>query len=156
VIGAEEDALSEVAGGLPSGCEIVGKVPYERVGALLANARVGLDVHPWLSPHLLPALAVKVCEYMACGCAVVASAMPVLDRLLAGSGLEPASLIRIVGGQPSDYARATVRLLESIDAGADPGSALRVFARQNLTFDGEAAKIARLYRALVDETPCAG
>ena len=50
---------------------------------MLGNAKVGLDVHPWLGLHLKVALAVKVCEYMAAGCAVVASAMPVLNQILA-------------------------------------------------------------------------
>ena len=106
IVGAEDDVLRHVSARLPGGCEVLGKVPHEQVPALLGNARVGLDVHPWLSPHLLPAFAVKVCEYMACGCAVVASAMPVLDGLLARSGLEPSSMIRIEGGEPEDYARA--------------------------------------------------
>jgi glycosyltransferase involved in cell wall biosynthesis len=152
IVGAEEDVIRSVAANLPTGCEIVGKVPHDQVPSLLANARVGIDVHPWLSPHLLPAFAVKVCEYMACGCAIVASTMPVLDELLAGSGLEPAAVIRIRGGTPEDYARAVARLLDAIDAGEDPGAAARAFARRSMSFGGEAIKIGRLYRTLLNGT----
>src|SRR5262249_20924925 len=117
IAGAEDGVTASIASRLPAGCEVVGKVPYEGVPALLGDARVGLDVHPWLTPNLIPALAVKVCEYMGAGCAVVASAMPVLDAILAGSNVEPDSLIRISGGDPADYAAAAVRMLESIDSG---------------------------------------
>ena len=155
VLGAEETALTEVAGDLPSGCDVMGKVPYEQVPGLLGDARVGLDVHPWLAPHLMPALAVKVCEYMACGCGVVASAMPVLDGIVAGSGLPPESLIRIDGGAPEDYARAVVRILEAIDGGADPGASLRRFADERMNWRGEAVKIGWFYRDLTGNASCA-
>ena len=150
IVGAEDDVLQRIASRLPAGCEVLGKVAHEEVPALLGNARVGLDVHPWLSPHLLPAFAVKVGEYMACGCAIVASAMPVLDELLAGSGLEPDALARIPGGEPEDYARSVDRMLVSIEAGADPGAAARAFARRRMGFAGEAVKIGRLYRSLLE------
>ena len=149
IAGADDAVTATVASRLPRGCDVVGKIPYERVPSVLGDARVGLDVHPWLTPNLLPALAVKVCEYMAAGCAVVASAMPVLDGVVAGSNLEPGSLIRIAGGTPSDYAAAASRLLDAIEAGGDPGAALAVFARRRLSFEGEAAKLGRFYRELV-------
>lgn len=149
VVGAEKDVVESVAQRLPGGCDVRGKIPYDRVAATLGNARVGLDVHPWLTPNLVPALAVKVCEYMAAGCAVVASAMPVLDEVIAGSGLEPAALVRISGGEPAEYARGAVRLLEAIDGGADPGAALRRFAENRMSFDGEAIRLARFYRELL-------
>lgn len=149
VVGAEEEVVRSISASLPSGCQVQGKIPYERVPATLGNARVGLDVHPWLTPNLVPALAVKVCEYMAAGCAVVASAMPVLDEVMAGSELEPGSFARICGGEPAEYARAAVRLLEAIGEGADPGAALRRFAERRMSFDGEAVKLGRFFRELV-------
>ena len=72
-------------------------IPHEEVPRLLADSRVGIDVHPWMSPHLRPALAVKVCEYMAAGCAVVASPMPVLEEILSRPP-EPPDGIEIVPG----------------------------------------------------------
>lgn len=149
ILGAERNVTAEIAPDLPEGCEVIGKVPYDRVPSMLADSRVGIDVHPWLTPNLVPALAVKVCEYMASGCAVVASAMPVLDRVLDGSSLVPDSFERIEGGQPGDYARAAVRLLDRIASGGDPGEALRVFARSHLNWRTEAVKLGRFYRELV-------
>jgi glycosyltransferase involved in cell wall biosynthesis len=155
VIGIEGDVVRAAAGGLPGQCEVVGKVPFDRVPELIGNAAVGIDIHPWLLPHLLPALAVKVCEYMACGCAVVASSMPVLDRMMKDSGLGPDSMVRIQGGRPEDYAQATVDLLDAMERGDDPGSRLRAFARQRMNWKGEAERLAIFYRGLLDEQPCA-
>jgi glycosyltransferase involved in cell wall biosynthesis len=149
IVGAEPGILREIAGGLPAGCEVVAKVPFAEVPSLLSNARVGIDVHPWQAPHLAPALAVKICEYMACGCAVVASPMPVLEGILEGSGLVPEAIALIPGETPRDYAAAAVRLVEAAQGGQDPGSRLRAFSQNHMNWETEAVKIARLYRELL-------
>ena len=154
VLGADERVLEGLPVPLPAGCEVVGQVPFDRVAGFLGDSKVGIDVHPWLSPHLLPALAVKVCEYMACRCAVVASSMPVLETVLAGARLDDA-IVRIRGGEPEDYADAAVRLVEAIASGQTPGDRLREFALARMNWDGESRKIAAFYLALLGRRPCA-
>jgi glycosyltransferase involved in cell wall biosynthesis len=82
---------------------------------------------------------------MAAGCAVVSSAMPVLNQILQKAGADAASITLIEGGDPVDYAQAAVRLVEAIERGADPGTNLREVALKNMVWEGEAAKIAQLY-----------
>src|SRR5206468_1978988 len=95
VIGVSSELEEVLRTRVPSGCVLLGKTPYEEIPRLLGNAKVGLDVHPWLAPHLEVALPVKVCEYMAAGCAVVSSAMPVLEQVLAEAGVGTGALALI-------------------------------------------------------------
>lgn len=149
VVGATAEIGDLLRGRIPAGCVLAGKTPYDQIPALLGNARVGLDVHPWLDRHLEVAIPVKVCEYMASGCAVVSSSMPVLDALLKGSGADEDSLSLIRGGEPEDYARAVVRALEAIDGGADPGAKLQSIAQRHMSFASEANRLATLYLGLL-------
>ncbi len=154
VIGVPADIEAAIKGLIPDGCVLLGKTPYDEVTRLLGNAKVGLDVHPWLAPHLEVALPVKVCEYMAAGCAVVASSMPVLKQILARTEADEDAITLIEGGKPIDYARAVAHLVKVIEQGADPGSRLCELARKHLIWDEEVANIARLYRELLQK-PCA-
>lgn len=154
VIGVSPEIEAAISPLIPNGCVLLGRTPYEEIPGLLGNAKVGLDVHPWLGPHLAVALAVKVCEYMAAGCAVVASGMPVLNRILAQAGAEGDAITIIEGGQPVDYARAVARMVEIIESGADPGARLRELARQHMIWEEEVLKIVQLYRDLLGK-PCA-
>jgi glycosyltransferase involved in cell wall biosynthesis len=149
IIGMSADMQALLKTRIPSNCELLGKIPYTEIPRLLGNAKVGLDVHPWLSPHLEVALPVKVCEYMAAGCAVVSSAMPVLNQLLAEAGADPRAITLIQGGKPRDYAEAVVSLIEAIETGADPGGTLHALAREHMTWEKESAKIAQLYLQLL-------
>lgn len=149
VFGAPPEAQDAIHGRLPAGCEVRGKVLYEEVPALLGNAKVGIDVHPWLDPHLAPALAVKVCEYMACGCAVVASSMPVLDRVLEEAQPEPDAIVILSGEEPRQYAEAVLGLVEAIERGHDPGASLRQTGMRHLAWEREAEKLGRFYLALL-------
>jgi glycosyltransferase involved in cell wall biosynthesis len=154
VIGVSTDIEAAIKGLTPDGCVLLGKTPYDEVTRLLGNAKVGLDVHPWLAPHLEVALPVKVCEYMAAGCAVVASSMPVLKQILARTGAEEDAITLIEAGKPVDYARAVAHLVKVIEQGADPGAQLCELARKHLIWEEEAANIARLYQELLQK-PCA-
>ena len=153
VIGASAEIEAALRPRVPEGCVLLGKTPFEEIPGLLGNAKVGLDVHPWLGPHLEVALAVKVCEYMAAGCAVVASTMPVLNQLLVEAGANSDSINIIEGGEPLDYAQAALRLVEAIEGGDDPGAQLRALAFEHLRWENEAVKIARLYLQLLGK-PC--
>jgi glycosyltransferase involved in cell wall biosynthesis len=148
VIGLTPETEKILREQVPDGCVLLGTTPHEEIPGLLANSKIGLDVHPWLGAHLEVALPVKVCEYMAAGCAVVSSSMPVLDQLLnkAAPGIDTVTLID--GGNPEDYARAAISLIESIQNGSDPGAQLRDLALKHMTWENEAAKVAQLYLRL--------
>jgi glycosyltransferase involved in cell wall biosynthesis len=155
LIGVSPEIRNAMAAALPAGCTVLGKVPHGEIAGLLADVKVGLDVHPWLGAHLEVALPVKVCEYMAAGCAVVSSSMPVLERVLAEAGIGSADLRLIEGGAPADYAQAACSLAQAIERGENPGARLRARAAAHLTWETQAAQVGRLYRRLV-EGKCAG
>jgi glycosyltransferase involved in cell wall biosynthesis len=134
-------------------CVLLGKTSHEEIPKLLGNAKIGLDVHPWAAPHLEVAVPVKVCEYMASGCAVVCSAMPVLTQILTAAKVDPGTLTILNGGSPVEYAKAAVRMIEAIERGDDPGSDLHKLAVGHMTWEGEATKIAHLYLQLLGQ-PC--
>jgi glycosyltransferase involved in cell wall biosynthesis len=154
IVGASAEIEGLLRTRIPPESVLVPPVPYDQIPALLGNARVGLDVHPWLGRHLEVALPVKVCEYMASACAVVSSTMPVLASVLKEADADGESISLIQGGEPRDYARAAVRLLEAIDGGGDPGRKLRALAERHMSFDSEAEKLAGLYLTLLRQ-PCA-
>ena len=122
IVGASPEILEFLGDRVPVGCELRGMVAHEEVPQLLADSKIGIDVHPWAARHLEPALAVKVCEYMGAGCAVVASPMPVLEGVLSRSA-ERLDGIEIVRGEdPAKFSEAALRFLGQIDAGRSPGS----------------------------------
>lgn len=155
IVGASNEILEFLRDRLPEGCQLQGMVAHDEVAKLLGDARVGIDVHPWPDRHLQPALAVKICEYMAAGSAVVASWMPVLADVLRRSSPPPAGVTVIRGGEPRDYAAAVVGFLDRIQAGEDPGESSRRFAMEHMRWEPEAMNIATLYRALLQDGPCA-
>ena len=149
VLGCSDEIIEEIKPILPENCKIMGRVPHHEICKLLGNAKVGLDIHPWLGPHLKVALPVKVCEYMASGCAVVSSSMPVLDKIVAKAE-HNLKFIRIIeGGDPIDYANAMAHFVETIEKGKDPARELREFAFRSMVWEKEAEKIAILYLRLL-------
>jgi glycosyltransferase involved in cell wall biosynthesis len=148
VIGFPPETEKILREGVPEGCLLVGKIPHEEIAEFLTDTKVGLDVHPWLGPHLELALPVKVCEYMAAGCGVVSSSMPVLDQLIGNLANNTRAIKLIRGGIPADYAKAALDLVQLIENGADPGSQLRQWALAHMVWDNEAGKIANLYLRL--------
>jgi glycosyltransferase involved in cell wall biosynthesis len=149
VIGVSPEIEKEMRERIPAGCTLLGRVSHEQVPGLLANAKVGVDVHPWLGPHLEVAVPVKVCEYMAAECAVVSSYMPVLSQILTEARVSAEDIRIIDGGEPVDYARAALQLVKAIGKGMDPGARLRKAALKHMVWENEAIKIAQLYARLL-------
>jgi glycosyltransferase involved in cell wall biosynthesis len=145
IVGAMQPEIQQLLQSkLPANCELLGRTEHDQLPALLGNARIGLDVHPWRQPHLEVAIPVKVCEYMAAGCAVVCSSMPVLDQVAGEAGMT--SDMRIIsGGQPADYAQAILETLRRLEKGENPGSRLQRAAAAHMIWENEAEKIAQLY-----------
>jgi hypothetical protein len=148
VIGVSGEIAASLKATCPAGCDVVETVPYSRVPALLGNARVGLSLHPRLKPHLLPALPVKVFEYIGAGCGVVASSMPILDQVRLERGVASVLLQLLRSENPEDYAESAIAMLDTMaaPAGADP--TLRAAARNCMTWEGEVPKIGELYLEL--------
>ena len=148
LIGVRPNIAQLIRGRIPNRCVILGSTKYEEIPKLLCNSRVGLDVHPWDEPHLQVALPVKVFEYMAAGCAIVCSSMPVLDRILEETGM--VSDLKLLRNKTvAAYTSEIIDTLEAIDAGNDPGTRLRTLASQHLVWEREARKIATLYLNLL-------
>jgi len=153
VVGTTSEIVEFLRTQVPPTCEVLGPISHAEVAPILGDAKVGIDVHPWLQPHLEPALAVKICEYMACGTNVVASSMPVLEEILSLEGERIPGIATIQGGTPKDYADATIQLLSAIEAGNDAGPRLQRFAQERLNWQEQANGIGKLYRSLL-EMPC--
>jgi glycosyltransferase involved in cell wall biosynthesis len=151
VIGASAEVTEAMRPLIPEHCTVLGRTPYKEIPHLLGNAKVGLDVHPWLGTHLQVAVPVKVGEYMAAGCAVVSSAMPVLNTILTAAGVDAEAMTLIEGGTPMDYATAAARYIIAIESGADPGATLREKALRHMVWEAEAAKIGQLYLTLLEQ-----
>ncbi len=145
LIGVSGELAGRIRPLLPENCTLLGRIGHEEIPKLLGDSKVGIDVHPWRKPHLEVALPVKVCEYMASECAVVASHMPVLEKM-AGRHLSGLKIIK--GGDPMEYARAVSLLLERTDSGEGPGAGLREFALKYMKWEQEALKVAELYLRL--------
>jgi len=79
--------------------------------------------------------------------------MPILNDILEEAGVDSNDLRLIDGGDPIDYALATVQLIEMmIDKGTDPGGRLQKSARRHMVWETEAAKIAQLYHRLLKKS----
>jgi glycosyltransferase involved in cell wall biosynthesis len=151
VMGLTPEVRRLIESRVPDSCVLMDKIGHEEIPKILSECKVGINVHPWLGPHLMVALPVKACEYMACGCAVVSSTLPVLDEIL-NAGAKPMQepLVTILQSKaPVDYARAVLRFVEAIDRGEDPGMRLRAFALSHMNWETEADKLAKLYLHLL-------
>ena len=108
---------------------------------------MGLDVHPWLAPHLALAVPVKAFEYMAAGCALVSSHLPEFERLL-----EPQDRAQVAiahGDDPATYARVILDLLADavvLDARA---AHLRRRVAERYSWVHEEGALRALYLAVV-------
>jgi glycosyltransferase involved in cell wall biosynthesis len=138
-----------------------GLIPYESVTDRLSSSRVGIDVHPFPTPNLSVALQVKVFEYMACGCAVVSSELPVLKTLMSSHAAGLEEVVTIQGGRPEEYAEAILTLLDRLDRGEKVGERLQSASRNFFLWDHEGDKLAKFYCQLlktseIPQTPQVG
>jgi glycosyltransferase involved in cell wall biosynthesis len=148
VLGVRPDQADWLEQRLPAMVErdVRGTLPYECVPAALSECRLGLDVHPFLHPHLRHALPVKVIEYMAAGCGVVASWLPELARLLPDE-LDGA-LNLLPAREASAYAEALAGWLDDPARLDIAAAALRSAAAEHLGWDSQEPKLLELYRSL--------
>lgn len=122
---------------------VVERAPHAEVPALLGRCKVGVDVHPWLLPHLAVAVPVKVFEYMACGCAVVTSRLPEFERLL---DPEDRTLVRVVrGDDPREFAWTIEDLLRTPTGLEETARTLRSRLSGRYTWDRERGKLVDLF-----------
>ena len=149
ITGVHDHIYKQLQTMIPPGCEIEGKISYSQVSLRLGNARIGIDIHPFHTRNLNVAVPVKVFEYMACGCAVVTSQMPVFNQLIAKSNVELKDIITIHGGTPEIYANAVRNMLERVNDGEDVGKRLQVSARCSFMWEREAEKLVNFYLELL-------
>lgn len=147
VVGVRPDQAKRLARLLPDAVDarVEGALPYERVPALLASCRVGVDVHPLLHPHLRHALPVKVVEYMAAGCGVVSSALPELERVLPPEARAQLTLLR--SAEPREYARALAAWLDDPARLDAAGASLREAAGR-LSWESQGERMLALVTEL--------
>ena len=127
--------------------DLLGTIPYRDVPHALRECRVGIDVHPVRYPHLEPALPVKVFEYMAAGCGVVASWLPELDEQLTDE--DRTHLALVLSAEPEQYADALARWLDNPALLDTASQHLRSTARDSYTWEREAEKLPALYASLL-------
>ncbi|NOX47573.1 MAG: glycosyltransferase family 4 protein [Chlorobi bacterium] len=137
----------------PRETTILGNISHLKIPELLGNVKVGIDIHPWLGDHLKVAFPLKVNEYMAAGCAVVSSVMPVLKNLIK-SAPDNLELFRIIDSRvPIAYVKAIENLIRKALDNPDGLNKLRSFVFSKMNWQEEAKKIQNLYLTLL-EKPC--
>lgn len=148
LIGLPAPQREQIRNELSDAVEILGRVPYDEIAGLVQECRVGVNVHPFMYPHLQVALPVKVLEYMAAGCGVVTSHLPELHARLSPETLGHISTVR--EPEPPAYARAIAGWLdapERLDAASEH---LRRAAREQYSWDSQAPKLRALYDDLLE------
>lgn len=153
VIGISPEIPQNIRALFPENCLMIDNIPHLEVPKMLGNAKVGIDIHPWIDLHLEVAFPVKICEYMASGCAVVTSAMPVVKQIFEKAQSELNCIEIIDEGIPTEYARAVVKKIEAIEKGKNLGEKLHKFALNHMIWENEVDKITMLYLKLLRRKP---
>lgn len=144
VIGLLPHQVPRLRNRFPEGLvTIIARAPHAEVPGLLGRCKVGVDIHPWLLPHLALAVPVKIFEYMACGCAVVTSHLPEFERLMAPEDLGRIAVIQ--GDDPTAYARAVAGLLGRPADLDETAQSLRRRLSERYTWDREREKLVELF-----------
>jgi glycosyltransferase involved in cell wall biosynthesis len=131
-----EENLS--VGGLQHAVQFTGSVPPAEVPGLLASMEVAVAPYPNLSDFYFSPL--KVYEYMAAGCAIVASRIGQLDGLIEHG----VSGLLCSPGDPHELAGALLQLRSEPSLRDRLGQAARAKVRQAHTWDATTRRILQL------------
>lgn len=126
----------------PNRLHAVGQVPPDEVPRHLAAMDVGAMPLPWTEHFAYYASAIKLFEYMAAGCAVLASNLPSTAEVVR----DGESALLPPPGDVEAFAEAILRLWEDRDRCARLGAQARQDV-QRYTWDARAARI----RAFIEE-----
>lgn len=141
-----EDAVPVLQAALtemPETLEFLGPVPYDGLGALLADATIGLSL---LQPHpkYEKNVPTKVFDYMAAGVPYVASSSKPLKEITAGVG---GRLVK--AGDSAAASAAVLELLGDMQELRATGARGRDLAEQQLNWTPEENALLGLYRELL-------
>ena len=149
VVGLRSEQVHWARKSFPNCADIIGKVPYHKVPAYLIKCRIGINIHPILYPHLKVAVPAKIFEYMACGCNVVTSYLPELDRLLDEETKKNISIIK--NGDPSVYAHRINQMLSQRERLVANQALLTRKVVEKYNWNTEAKKLILFYQQLLKE-----
>ena len=118
-------------------------VPYDGMPGWLVQAKIGINLHPYLHEHLLGALPVKVIEYMAAGCTVVSSWLPELEKIYTAELSD--GLLLLKSTSPSAYSNKIIDLLNDPVLLLRNQSTLPGIVENQLTWDQQEEKLINFY-----------
>lgn len=122
-------------------------IPYAELPEWLGKAKIGLNIHPMLYPHLIGALPVKVIEYMAAGCSVISSKLPELKKITAPD-LER-GLYLIASTQPEAYAQAILEFLDDPELLERNHYLLPHIVIERLTWEQQGEQLVNFYEFML-------
>lgn len=149
IIGASPDQVADWQSHFPvDRVLVIPRLPHAEVASYLGRCRVGVSVHPWLTPHLALAVPVKLFEYMACGCAIVTSHMPEFERLLHP---EDRASLAVVGGEDVDgWVRAIEAWLDRPERADAAALTLRAHLANRYSWRAEEPKLLEMFQRVLD------
>ncbi len=146
--GLEDEVRADLARlGIQQAVQIAGRVPFETIGAYLAQAAVGWV--PWQAyPKNEKNIPTKLFEYMAYGLPIVAS-----DLASTRPFVQPGENgYLVVAEDPAAHARAILQILQNPVQGQQMGQRGQELARTRFHWDSEEKKLWALYQQLLGST----
>lgn len=123
---------------------IPGKVTYEKVFSLMAQANVGVAIlHP--DPNYIESLPTKLFEYMSAGLPVIASNFPLWKEIVEGNKCG----ICVDPLKPEEIARAIEYLLTHPEEARRMGENGRKAVLEKYNWEKESEKLVSLYKELL-------
>lgn len=144
----EQEVREDIARrGLQDAVEVVGPVPFEQVGAHLAQAGVG-----WLALQPLPkfqiGVATKLFEYMAYALPVVSSDLQPTRRVIRNG----VNGYLVTADDPAAHAEALLRLLRDPQAARAMGQRGQELVRTQYSWDAMEERLLALYETVLKES----